>query len=127
VLIVEEDALLRRALERHVGEMHEVDTHATIADALAALGSDAYDAAVLAFPRPESFGLRLMQRFAETAPELHRNAIVLVPAGLKHTTREKLVASGCIVLTRPADFTTLRSLLMRLVPTEDLPMEALGE
>lgn len=124
VLLVEEDELLRRALERHVGELHHVESHATIAEAITALAGAPFDAAVLAFPRPESFGLRLMARFAETAPGLHRNAIVAVPPGLKHATREKLVAQGCIIVTRPVDFTTLRSLLLRLMPTEEL---ALGE
>jgi CheY-like chemotaxis protein len=123
VLLVEEDELLRRALERHVGEAHEVDSHGTVAEAITALSAGQhYDAAVLAFPRPESFGLRLLSRFAETAPDLHRNAVVMVPPGLKHATREKLVAQGCIVVTRPVDFTTLRSLLLRLMPTEALPM-----
>lgn len=121
VLIVEEDELLRRAMERHVGEVHEVDSHATIADALGRVGDGlAYDAAVLAFPRPETFGLRLLGRFAETAPELMRNTIVVAPPGLKHATREKLVAQGCIVLTRPVDFTTLRSVLLRLMPPEEI-------
>ncbi|MFZ5482554.1 MAG: PAS domain S-box protein [Myxococcota bacterium] len=126
VLLVEEDELLRRALERHVGEVHHVDSHGTVAEAISALGAgNTYDAAVLAFPRPESFGLRLMSRFAETAPALHRNAVVMAPPGLKHATREKLISQGCIVVTRPVDFTTLRSLLLRLMPTEEIAVEPL--
>jgi signal transduction histidine kinase/CheY-like chemotaxis protein len=124
VLVVEDDDLLRRALERHIGEVHEVHSHPTIAEAINALNRGPYDAAVLAFPRPESFGLRLMARFAEVAPELHRNALVTVPSGLKHATRERLLGQGCIVLTRPVDFTTLRSLLLRLMPAEEI---AVGE
>ncbi len=120
VLLVEDDELLRRALERHIGETHTVDAYATIADALAALPKHAWQAAVLAFPRPESFGLRLLTRFAEAAPALQRNAIVVIPPGLKHSTRERLVAQGCVVLTRPVDVTTLRSLLDRLVPSEEI-------
>ena len=90
--------------------------------ALEALEGD--PGAVLAFPRPESFGLRLMARFAETAPALHRNSIVMVPPGLKYATREKLVGQGCVVVTRPVDFTTLRSMLLRIMPMESLPVEA---
>jgi hypothetical protein len=124
VLLVEEDELLRRALERHVSEVHEVDSHGTVAEAITALGGgQEYDAAVLAFPRPERFGLRLLARSAETAPALHRNAIVMGPPGLKHATREKLVGQGCIVVTRPVDFTTLRSLLLRLMPVEEISVE----
>ncbi|MES2643494.1 MAG: PAS domain S-box protein [Myxococcota bacterium] len=124
VLLVEDDDLLRRALERHLGEVHGVDSHATIAEALGDLATGQYDAAVLSFPRPESFGLRLLARFAETAPALTRNAVVMIPPGLKHTTRERLVSQGWVVLARPVDFTTLRSVLLRLMPTEEL---ALGE
>jgi CheY-like chemotaxis protein len=120
VLVVEDDDLLRRALERHLGETHLVTTHATIAEAITALESTHFDAAVLGFPRPESFGLRLLARFAETAPDLHRNALVMIPAGLKQATREKLVAQGCVVLSRPVDFTTLRSVLLRLLPLEEI-------
>ncbi len=123
VLLVEDDDLLRRALERHVGEAHAVTSHATIAEALAALAGARFDAAVLAFPRPESFGLRLLARFAETAPALVRNAIVMIPPGLKHATRERLVAQGVVIVPRPVDFSMLRSVLLRLVPSEERPSE----
>ncbi|MDP2309980.1 MAG: hypothetical protein Q8P18_28435, partial [Pseudomonadota bacterium] len=124
VLLVEDDDLLRRSLERHMAEVHVVTSFPTIAEALGGLASGQYDAAVLSFPRPESFGLRLLARFAETAPGLTRNAVVMIPAGLKHGTRERLVAQGWVVLARPVDFTTLRSVLLRFMPSEEL---ALGE
>ncbi|MDP2311690.1 MAG: PAS domain S-box protein [Pseudomonadota bacterium] len=120
VLLVEDDDLLRRALERHVAEIHLVTSHTTIAEALGGLANEHYDAAVLGFPRPESFGLRLLARFAETAPSLTRNAIIMIPSGVKHATRERLVAQGWVVLPRPVDFTTLRSVLLRLMPSEEL-------
>lgn len=122
VLLVEEDELLRRALERHLAEAHAVTSHGTVAEAIAGLASAQFDAAVLAFPRPESFGLRLLARFAETAPGLVRNAVVMIPPGLKHTTRERLVQQGVVIVPRPADFTTLRSVLLRLMPIEALPI-----
>jgi PAS domain S-box-containing protein len=124
VLLVEEDPLLRRALERHLGEVFEVLAVGSIAEAIAALPGRKLDVAVLSFPRPESFGLRLYVRFTEVAPELGRNCIVVVPPGLRATTRERLVALGAIVLRRPADFTTLRSICDRLVPGE---LMAIGE
>lgn len=124
VLLVEDDDLLRRALERHIAEAHVVTSHGTIADALNGLGAGQFDAAVLGFPRPESFGLRLIARFAETSPGLVRNTVVMIPPGLKTITREKLVAQGVVIVPRPVDFTTLRSVLLRLMPTEEL---VLGE
>jgi DNA-binding NtrC family response regulator len=124
VLLVEEEELLRRALERHLGEQHHVSSFATMADALTALEGAPFDAAVLAFPRPESFGLRLLGRLAEAAPALARNTVVMVPTGLKAITRDKLVSLGVVILPRPVDFTTLRSVVLRLLPNEEL---ALGE
>ena len=90
----------------------------TIAEAISAVDAHKVDVAVLSFPRPESFGLRLYLRFIESAPDLGRNCIVVVPPGIRSSTRERLVALGAIVLSRPVDFTTLRSICDRLVPGE---------
>lgn len=124
VLIVEEDVLLRRAMERHLGEVFEVHALPAVADAIAILAEVKPEVAVLSFPRPESFGLRLYTRFTEAAPELARNCLVVVPPGIKASTRERLVAQGAIVLQRPVDFTTLRSICDRLMPGE---IVAIGE
>ncbi len=124
VLVVEEDALLRRALERHLGEVFEVHGFGAVADAIGGLADLEPDVAVLSFPRPESFGLRLYTRFTEAAPALARNCLVVVPPGIKATTRERLVALGAIVLQRPVDFTTIRSICDRLLPGE---IVAIGE
>lgn len=118
VVLVEEDALLRRALERDLGEVFDVIATATIAEAISAVDTHKVDVAVLSFPRPESFGLRLYLRFIESAPDVGRNCIVVVPPGIRSSTRERLVALGAIVLSRPVDFTTLRSICDRLVPGE---------
>ncbi len=129
ILLVEEDALLRRALERHLGEVFEVVATPTVADAITEIGKQPFDVAVVSFPRPESFGLRLVTQLAETAPDLGRNMLVVVPPGVRHATRERLVLQGAIVLTRPADFTSIRSICERLVPGEMVVVEAeeLGE
>ena len=124
ILLVEEDALRRRALERHLGEIFEVHAVPAVADAIACLPERKIDVVVMSFPRPESFGLRLYTRFTEAAPELGRNCIVVVPPGIKASTRERLVAHGAIVLQRPIDFTTLRTICDRLVPGE---LVAIGE
>ena len=36
--------------------------------------------------------------------------------------RERLVLQGWVVLARPVDFTTLRTILLRLMPAEELPI-----
>lgn len=120
VLLIEEDELLRRALHRFLGEQHEVHAFGSIAESLARLGDSTYDAAVISFPRPEGAGLRLLERFAAAAPSLHRNAVVVVPPGIRHATRERLVSQGSVVVPRPVDFTLLRSVLLRMMPLEEL-------
>ncbi len=120
VLLVEEDELLRRALHRFLGERHEVHPFGSIPEALTHLGPEAFDAAVLSFPRPEGAGIRLLERFAAAAPSLHRNSLVIVPPGIRHATRERLVSQGSIVVPRPVDFTLLRSVLLRMMPLEEL-------
>lgn len=116
VLLVEEDELLRRALERHIGEQHNVQSFAGLPEAMLEMGRTTFHAAVIAFPRPEGLGLKLLSRFIELAPDLLRNTIIMVPTGIKHATRERLVHQGHLLLSRPVDFTSLRSLLMRIVP-----------
>ena len=124
VLLVEEDDLLRGALRDALGEMVTVTALGAVADALPLMSERSFDAAILSFPRPEAFGARLLARFGEASPELRRNTIVLVPHGLRASTRERLVEQGYILVARPADVTLLRSLLGRLLPVEEL---ALGE
>jgi len=120
VLLVEEDDLLRRALHRFLAEVHEVQAFGSMPEAIARLGESPFDAAVISFPRPEGVGIRLLERFAAAAPSLHRNAIVVVPPGIKHATRERLMSQGSVVVPRPVDFTLLRSVLLRMMPLEEL-------
>ncbi len=120
VLLIEEDELLRRALHRFLGEQHDVHAYGSIAETLTKLGDAQYDAAVISFPRPEGAGLRLLERFAAAAPSLHRNSVVVVPPGIRHATRERLVSQGSVVVPRPVDFTLLRSVLLRMMPLTDL-------
>ena len=72
VLLVEEDELLRHSAERYLGEIHQVVAHATIADALPTLAATPYDAAVVGFPRPESFGDRKSTRLNSSHSSVSR-------------------------------------------------------
>ncbi len=120
VLLVEEDDLLRRALERHIGETHEVVSFSNLTEAMSGFGG--CEAAVVAFPRPDGIGLRLLGKFAEVAPQLFHTTLVMVSPGLKFATRDKLLSLGAVVLSRPVDLTTLRSLLLRILPG-DAPID----
>jgi ActR/RegA family two-component response regulator len=118
ILLVEEDLLLRRALERHLAEVFDVVALDSIATAVTEVQAQRYDVAVVSLPRPESFGLKLLTSLVEARAEPGRNCIVVVSPGVKHSTRERIVGLGAIVVTRPADFTTIRSICDRLIPGE---------
>ncbi len=123
VLLVEGDELLRRGLERFIAEFHQVASFATLADALPALETSTFDAAVVSLTRPDALGLKLLATLTDVAPALQKNVIVLAPASSRSSTRDALVDRGHLVLTRPFDLTTLRSLLLRLVPPEELSLD----
>lgn len=123
VLVVLDDDLLRRALVRSLAEQHQVEAHAALADALAAGGDDPYDAAVVGFVTPDRLGLQLLDRLVEGRPGLARNTVVLLPAGVRHVTRERLLDGGWVVLGAPADLATVRSIVGRLVPGDELLLD----
>lgn len=132
VILVEEDTLLRQALDRHLSESFDVFSTASLAGALGQIAEQAFDVAVVSLPRPESFGLKLLSRVAEASANIGRNCIVVVHPGVKQGTRERLVGLGAIVLVRPVDFTTIASICDRLVPGEVVEvsedsLSALGE
>ncbi len=123
VLVVEGDELLRRGLERFISELHQVASFSTLADALPQLATATFDGAVVSLTRPEALGLKLLAALGEIAPALAKNTIVLVPTSVRTSTRDALVDRGHLVLTRPFDLTTLRSLLLRLIPPEELSLD----
>lgn len=123
VLLVEGDELLRRGLERFIAEYHQVSSFPTLADALPLLSTSSFDGAVVSLTRPEPLGLKLLGTLTDVAPSLQKNVIVLVPGSIRSSTRDALVDRGHLVLTRPFDLTTLRSLLLRLIPPEELALD----
>lgn len=123
VVVVEDDPLLRRALERAVAEAHEVDSFATVDEAVSAALTRGYDAAVVAFAQPDRLGLALLEKLMEAQPALARNLVVLVPPGVRPSTREVLLGQGLVVLSTPVDLVTLRSVLLRMLPAEELQLD----
>lgn len=115
VLLVEDDDLYRRSLERHLSTRFDVRAFPTVTDALGQVAEGRFAAAVLGFPRPEGFGLRILARLAETNPILFRNTVILLPPGLKPVTRERLATSGAVPVARSTDDALLLPLLDRLV------------
>jgi PAS domain S-box-containing protein len=115
VLIIEEDDLLRRALERHIAASFSTQAAETVGEVVGAVQEHRFAAAVIGFPRPEGYGLRLMRRFAEVDAALYRNTIVLVPPGMRRGTRQALNESGAVVLPRDTDTGAIITVLARML------------
>ncbi len=115
VLIIEEDDLLRRALERHLATTFATTAAETVGGALDGVAQGRFSAVVVGFPRPEGYGLRLMRRLAEAHPGLWRNTVLLVPPGLRRGTRQALQDSGAVVLPRDTDTGAITTVLARML------------
>ncbi len=115
VLIIEEDDLLRRALERHLASSFGTAASETVGGVLQQVADGRFSAAVVGFPRPEGYGLRLMRRLAEANSMLWRNTILLVPPGMRRGTRQTLQDSGAVVLPRDTDTGAIITVLARML------------
>ncbi len=115
VLIIEEDDLLRRALERHLAPSFGTQAAETVGEVVQSVGEGRYAAAVVGFPRPEGYGLRLMRRLAEANSHLWRNTVLLVPPGMRRGTRQALQDSGAVVLPRDTDTGAIITVLSRML------------
>jgi PAS domain S-box-containing protein len=114
VLVIEEDDLLRRALERHLASSFATEASETVGAVLERVADGRYHGVVVGFPRPEGYGLRLMQRLAEANSALWRNTILLVPPGMRRGTRQALQDSGAVVLPRDTDTGAIITILARM-------------
>jgi len=115
VLLIEEDDLLRRALERHLATTYVAQAAPSVVSVLDRVAEGQFAAAVVGFPRPEGYGLRLVRRLAESNALLWRNTVLLVPPGLRRSTRQALHESGAVVLPRDTDTGAISSVLARLL------------
>lgn len=115
VLIIEEDDLLRRALERHLAPFFATQAAETVAEVLQAVSEGRFAGAVVGFPRPEGYGLKLMRRLAEANSLLWRNTVLLVPPGMRRGTRQALQDSGAVVLPRDTDTGAIITVLSRVL------------
>ena len=115
VLIIEEDDLLRRALERHLASSFSTAASETVGSVLQQVGEGRFAAMVVGFPRPEGYGLRLMRRLAEANSALWRNTVLLVPPGMRRGTRQVLQESGAVVLPRDTDTGAIITVLARML------------
>jgi PAS domain S-box-containing protein len=115
VLIIEEDDLFRRALERHLAASFPTSASETVGAVLEPVSQGRFAAVVVGFPSPEGYGLKLMRRLAEANSALWRNTVLLVPPGMRRGTRQVLQDSGAVVLPRDTDTGSIITILSRML------------
>lgn len=129
VLIVDDDLYARQGLARQLSDRYLVGSLAAFPDVSEPM-VDVPDALIYTLPRSENHGLRELDQLAVARPDLHGRTIVLVSPGLRQEVREQLLRRGLLMLPRPLDLTSLRSLLHRLhvpAPAEEEGGEEAGE
>jgi PAS domain S-box-containing protein len=115
VLVIEENDLVRRSMERYLSLRYQVMAHASANDVLKAVAEGRFAAAIIGFARPEGYGTAIVARLAEANPLLFRNTVILLPPGIRRATRDRLEACGAVLLPRSIDPSSLTTLLERLM------------
>ncbi len=118
VLLLEEDELARRALERRLSHHLEIATCNTMAEALPMIAEGRFIAAIVGFSWPESLGIRLLQRSAETNFPLFRNTLVLIPPRMDRSSGTSIARMGALPIPRSTPSETIVALLKRLADNQ---------
>jgi len=107
VLVVEDDANLRRIATLSLGDRYDVTSVATAADALAAVIDDAPDVLLLDLGLPDMDGPELLRRI-RVAPGGDRLPVIVVTGSVSPTDELTSRQHGvCDYITKPYDFDVL--------------------
>ncbi len=114
VLVVDDDALVARAVARSLGKRYVVTTAASAAEALAHIeGGERFDAVLCDLMMPQMTGMELHARVAERDPELARR-MVFVTGGAFTDAAARFVADATnAVVEKPFEAARLREAVER--------------
>jgi PAS domain S-box-containing protein len=102
ILVVDDEPLVLRAMERILAPLHDVIVAASGADALARLGDGvAIDAVLCDVMMPGMNGMQLYREIARQAPGLAPNVVFVTGGALIDEVRAFLDASGARVVEKP--------------------------
>jgi CheY-like chemotaxis protein len=112
LLILDDEALVLRALARALGREYEVTVLSSPEEALLRLASgDSWDAILSDVMMPEMNGVEFARRAVATRPELAGRLVLMTGGASMPGTCTLLEKSGLPVITKPFDITSLRALL----------------
>lgn len=115
ILVVEDDALVRRAYERVLVGHHSVTAVGSATEALAELGRSAFDAVVSDIDIPGLNGIELLKRMREALSTI---PVVFVTGCPSIRTAQDAVNFGAVgYLTKPVSAADLRSAVARATST----------
>ena len=116
VLLVDDDALVGRAVARMLAPGHEVVTRTSARAALEVLAADrAFDAVLCDLMMPEMSGMELHERLVELAPELARRTIFLTGGAFTPAAAEFLQRVPNLRLEKPVERKVLCETVDRVV------------
>ncbi|MBI4703739.1 MAG: response regulator [Deltaproteobacteria bacterium] len=115
VLVVDDEPMLCRAIERMLRDLCQVVTAHDGRQALEAIAAAAgdFDLVVSDMTMPEMDGVELYERAAAAYPELARRFVFLTGAGQDPAQGERLARTGRLVLAKPASRERLRALVVQ--------------
>src|SRR5436305_3072799 len=115
ILLVEDDPLVARAVQRILGDEHEVTSVSGGRAALRALAEATYDAILCDLMMPEMSGMELHAELSRTRPELIEQMAFLSGGAFTEAAREFLARVPNPQIEKPFDPKTLRELVGRLL------------
>jgi CheY-like chemotaxis protein len=116
VLVVDDEPLVRRAVQRILSPHHDVRAQGNGRDALAALLEEGgYDLVLCDLMMPEMTGMELHGRVAERSPELASRFVFLTGGAFTSGARDFLQRVPNVRVEKPFEPAALRELVLRLL------------
>lgn len=109
ILLIDDEAVLRRVFGQLLGKHHDVATAASGRDALAALRAAEFDVIVCDVMMPDMNGCELYQRIAEQHPGSERQVVFITGGTFTSEVDDFLAATPNRVLTKPFNLESILS------------------
>jgi PAS domain S-box-containing protein len=117
ILLVEDDALVARAVRRTLARDHDVACVETGRAALDAIGREKFDLVISDLMMPEMTGMDLHAELSQSHPEIAKRMVFLSGGAFTDAAREFLRRVPNPQIEKPFDPQQLRDLLRRLLTT----------
>jgi signal transduction histidine kinase/CheY-like chemotaxis protein len=120
VLVVDDEPLVGRSVERLLRKEHHVDAVTDPNVALARIGAgERWDVVLCDLMMPQLSGMEFDARLAERAPELRARTVYVTGGAFTERAQAFLATPGRRTLAKPFDAATLRAVIAEVGPAED--------